>query len=63
MTRIELTDEQAAALMELLNQTVSDLGMEIAATERLDFRNQVKARRRRLHEVLESLRHARPQAA
>lgn len=63
MTRIELTDQQAEALREELGRLVSELGMEIAATERLDFRDQVKARRRLLAEVLDALRERTSHAA
>lgn len=64
MTRLELNDEQAATLADLLHTTVSDLGMEIAATEQYDFREQLKHRRHVLHEVLDRLPQAsRPEAA
>lgn len=63
MLRIELNDEQAEVLRELLHQQVSDLGMEIAATERLEFRDQLKQRRKRYNEMLEALQRARSQPA
>lgn len=63
MPRIEMTDAQAAVLHEVLSQLVSDLGMEIAATERLEFRDQLKTRRRLLSEIRSALEHAQPKAA
>lgn len=63
MVRIELNDDQAEVLGELLSQQVSELGMEIAATERLDFRDQLKQRRKRYNEMIEALQRARAQPA
>lgn len=63
MLRIELTDDQARALREVLSQQVSELGMEIAGTERMAFRDQLKLRRRRLNEVLDAIGRVESQAA
>ena len=63
MTRIELTPEHTAVLADLLHKTISDLGMEIAATERLEFREQLKHRRDVLNEVLDRLPQDRSEAA
>ncbi|MFW6060587.1 MAG: hypothetical protein ACODAQ_10425 [Phycisphaeraceae bacterium] len=63
MPRIELTDEQTAILADLLHNTISDLGMEIAATEQMDFRDQLKHRRDVLHQVLDRLPRPRSEAA
>jgi hypothetical protein len=42
MVRLELTAEEAAALREVLQSYLSDLRMEIADTERLEFRRDLK---------------------
>lgn len=63
MIRIELTDQQAAVLSEELRQTIANLGMEIAGTERLAFRDQIKERRRLLQEVVKEMERAHPQEA
>ena len=63
MIHLDLTDEQAATLISLLRQTVSDLGMAIAATERLEFRDQLKDRRHVLNELLEMLQQSQARAS
>ncbi len=63
MIHLDITEEQAEVLTTLLRQTVSDLGMEIAATERLEFRDQLKGRREVLSELLETLRRSQLKAA
>ena len=54
MIHLELTDDQAAVLHTILSTTISDLGMEISSTDRLDFRQGLK-RNKTL--ALEMLRH------
>ena len=60
MLRIELTEQQASALAEVLHTTIAELGMEIAATERQSFRDQLKARRLVLRQVLTEVERDRP---
>ncbi|MCZ7568083.1 MAG: hypothetical protein M5U01_05690 [Ardenticatenaceae bacterium] len=42
MVRIELTQDEARMLREILRNDLSDLRMEIAATERMEFRQSLK---------------------
>lgn len=51
MTVLELTDEERIALAELLEGAVSDLSMEIADTDRLAYREQIRHRREVLRVV------------
>ena len=44
MTRIELTTEEAQTLGEILESYLSDLRMEIAATENREWRGAMKER-------------------
>jgi len=53
--RIELTAEEAAVLKETLDSFLSDLRMEIADTDRMDFREGLKRRKALLMRVQESL--------
>lgn len=58
MIRIELTMDEARVLHETLGRYVSDLGMEIADTDRMDFREGLKAERDALRRVMERLAHS-----
>jgi hypothetical protein len=42
MIRLELSDEEATVLREALEFYMSDLRMEVADTDRQDFRNRLK---------------------
>jgi hypothetical protein len=53
--RIELTEEQAAALRETLASYVGDLRMEIASTDSMDFRERLKRTEKLLKEVMATL--------
>ncbi len=53
--RIELTDEQAADLRDLLQGALGDLSSEIAATDNFEYREGLRARRASLQGVLELL--------
>jgi len=53
--RIELTDEQAADLRELLQETLGDLSSEIAATDNAAYREGLRRRRASLESVLDLL--------
>ncbi len=52
MTRIELTTEEAKTLSEILESYLSDLRMEIAATENRDWRGIMKERELFIKDVL-----------
>ncbi len=55
MTRIELTTEEAQTLSEILESYLSDLRMEIAATENRDWRVIMKERESFLKDMLSRL--------
>lgn len=55
MIRIELNSEEAALLREVLDSVLSDLRMEIADTDQMDFREMLKARKAFLQRLLEQL--------
>ena len=55
MARIELTADEAAKLSEVLQSYLSDLRMEIADTESLDFREDLKKTEALLNRILERL--------
>jgi hypothetical protein len=52
MIRIELTESEAATLQDVLDSYLSDLRMEIADTDRMDFREELKKRKTVLEDVL-----------
>jgi hypothetical protein len=60
MVRLELSDEDAAALGLALESTLSDLRYEISSTDRQDFRDTLKRRKEALMRVLEQLSASRP---
>lgn len=51
MVSIELNEAEREALLATLRNVVSDLGMEIAATDRLSFREELKDRRDHLRQI------------
>ena len=55
MVRLELSQEDAAALELALESTLSDLRYEISSTDRMDFRETLKRRKLALMRVLEQL--------
>jgi hypothetical protein len=55
MPHITLTDAEAATLRDALENYVSDLRMEIADTDRMDFREDLKHREAVLNKVLAAL--------
>ena len=55
MIQLTLTTEQAATLRDILDAYVSDLSMEIAHTDRLDFRVGLKRRKAIAAEVASRL--------
>jgi hypothetical protein len=52
---IDLNDTERTILKEVLENTVSDLGMEIAATDAQHFREHLKERREVLNKVIDAL--------
>jgi len=55
MVHIELTSEEAEMLREILAYYLSELRMEIAGTESVDFREPLKKREAFLKELLQRL--------
>jgi hypothetical protein len=55
MLTVDLTPSEATILREVLESAISDLGMEIAGTDSLDFREGLKQRREVLQKVLAAL--------
>ncbi len=60
MPRIDLSNDHAAILKEYLERVLSDLSVEIAGTDRRDYREEIKAERVLLHEIVEQLQDASP---
>jgi len=60
---LELDEEQAALLKEMLQGDISELGGEIAATERLAFRDQLKRRRALISQIADKLESTTREAA
>ena len=58
MTRLELTDEEAAVLGLLLEHDISELGYEIADTDSADYRDGLKRRREAARSILAQLEEA-----
>ncbi len=55
MGQLTLTDEEAGTLRRVLEQYVSDLRMEIADTDSMDFRDQLKREEAFLKKLIEQL--------
>jgi hypothetical protein len=55
MQTLELSSEEAYVLRETLETYLSDLRMEIADTDRMDFRDQLKHRRALIERVVDAL--------
>lgn len=55
MIHLQLTDDQAVVLRQVLSSTVSDLGMEIADTDSYDFRQRLKRDKSLAMEILGQL--------
>ena len=55
MTRLELTSQEAALLGQALDTYLSDLRMEIADTDRLEFREELKRQEATLRSLMERL--------
>lgn len=52
MIRIELTEAEAATLGDVLESYLSDLRMEIADTDRMEFREELKAKKKVVADVM-----------
>jgi hypothetical protein len=55
MPQLDLTPEEVEILRHVLTNDLSDLRMEIADTDRLDFRDRLKQRKAVLAKVLDAL--------
>ncbi len=55
MVQIDLTTDEIEVLRDVLQSYLSDLRMEIADTDRMDFREMLKERKRILVKVLDAL--------
>lgn len=60
MSSLELNHEQQGILKEYLQRVLSDLSVEIAGTDRQQYREEIKAERRLLQEIVEQLDRAPP---
>jgi hypothetical protein len=58
MIELDLTREEREVLLETLENDLSDLRMEIADTDSLDFRDMLKGRKAVLAKVIEALQAA-----
>jgi hypothetical protein len=58
VAQIELTDQEAELLRDVLEEYVSDLRMEVANTESMDFREALKEKERILKGLVERLSRA-----
>lgn len=56
MIRLDLNEEERGILLQILENDRSDLRMEIADTDRQDFREMLKGRKAVLVKVIESLK-------
>ncbi len=60
--QFEMAGEELDVLIEVLENEISDLRMEIADTDRFEYRMGLKARKHVLEKVLEELRAVRQPA-
>lgn len=58
MIRLDLNEEERGILLEILENDRSDLRMEIADTDRQEFREMLKRRKAVLVKAIESLKGA-----
>lgn len=56
MIHLDLNDEERQILLEVLENYISDLTMEISNTDRLEFREMLKSRRKAVIKVIDTLR-------
>ena len=57
MTELNLTPEQAEILKEVLDSHLSDLRIEITHTDKYDFQEMLKHRKKTLNEIEDMLTH------
>ena len=65
MPSLELNNDEVEILAEYLQRVLSDLSVEISATDRQTYREEIKAERRLLQHVVEQLaylKHTGPSA-
>lgn len=62
MIQLDLTVKEREILIEILEGDLSDLRMEIANTDRQDFRDMLKTRKAAIHKALAALRDVREPA-
>ncbi len=55
MIQLELTDDEQGILKKALESYISDLRMEIADTDNMDFRNKLKEKEQVLNKVVERI--------
>ena len=58
MIQLDLDGEERQILIEALDDLLGDLGMEIADTDRKDYRDGLKKRQGALRKVLQTLKEA-----
>ncbi len=56
MIEIDLTEEERNTVVAALDELVSDLRMEIAGTDSLDYRDSLKIRKNALMKLTDALR-------
>lgn len=59
MISLDLTQEEKDILIGILENDFSDIRMEIADTDNMDFRERLKGQKAVLQKVLETLRQAK----
>lgn len=53
---LHLTEEDVKTVIDALERYVSELGMEIADTDTMDYRDKLKSQRISIHKVLDQLK-------
>ena len=59
MARLELDPREVELLSAVIDSTLSDLSFEISSTDRLDYREKLKERRRALRHIAHKLEETR----
>jgi len=62
MIHIDLDTTERSILMQTLESYLSDLSFEIADTDRMEFREELKAKRQILNKILEAVKQAHQSA-
>lgn len=55
MIQLDLNPDERQTLIDAIRSQVGDLGMEIADTDRQDYRNNLKKKRETLQKILKAL--------